>query len=733
MGKFGAAAIALYRSWWLRIPVILATLIIASYFLLVLPWVNNNISRQYQQLTGHQLQHDKLDVHLFSCNFALNNLKDSANLWQIKSVKLDVACWKSFQQRALIINHLQIDQLSGNPLQRKTGAWNFNDVLEHIAKSTPKPQPNSDKHNPVAIKKLSITRSSITTNLLALNDLALSASPFELTVLDLDLRRDAPASFLASATLNKTTDSKISGKINPLTLSGDVNFSVTRVPFAWFDSSIKPYLALDVLHGELNTDGQLQLVNGNLQQLTSNGQLTELKVRPTTMDQDAVHWKSFNWKAADINFAKRSINIPRAVLTELDGQFIITKDRTTNVQAIIIPTPKTTPAEQGASSATTEASWQFGIDELSVEKAAIGFYDQSLKPSFTVIVQQFSGLITNINTNTEKMAEFHLAGNVDGYAPVSLDGKAQFFIPQPQMEALVSFKKMDMGALSPYSAEYAGWRIKKGLLSVDLDYHYDHGKILGKNHVVIDHLEFGDKVRSPHVIDVPLRLGLSLLTDEHGIAILDAEITGDPNDPQFDLKSTIQRALRNTLKKVLTSPFRWLASLVDSKEDLGFIAFTPGESQLTQAAKEKLALLQDAMKKRPKMHLTIRGNYDAEHDRIALQEEQVKSALEKNGLSQDAIKTQNADWVKALDMQYKAKGLTNVAADNAQKFNELATLEVVDPERLLRLVRERGQAVKQYFVLQLGADGSGLFLESDPECTEKHPCNASDVQFTLED
>lgn len=734
MGKFGAIVVALYRSWWLRIPVILIALIIASYFLLVLPWVNKNISQQYQQLTGHQLQHDKLDIHLFSCNFALNNLKDSANLWQIKSVKLDVACWKSFQERALIINQLQIHQLSGNPLQNKSGLWNFNDVLEHIAKNTPKPKPNSDKHSPVAIKKLTITQSSISTNLLVLNDLALSASPFELTVLDLDLRRDAPASFLASAILNKTTDSKISGKLDPLSLSGAVNFSLTKVPFVWFDSSIKPYLALDVLHGELNTDGQLQLVKGALQQLTSNGQLTELKVRPTTMDQDAVHWKSFDWKSADINFAKKTINIPRAALTELDGQFIITKDRTTNVQAIIIPAPVTAAVEQGAATQVAEqAPWQFGIDELQVDKAAIGFYDQSLKPSFTVIVQQFSGLITNINTNTEKVAEFHLAGNVDGYAPVSLDGKAQFFIPQPQMEALVSFKKMDMGALSPYSAEYAGWRIKKGLLSVDLDYHYDHGKILGKNHVVIDHLEFGEKVRSPHVIDVPLRLGLSLLTDEHGIAILDAEITGDPNDPQFDLKATIQRALRNTLKKVLTAPFRWLASLVDSKEDLGRIEFTPGESQLSQAAKEKLALLQEAMKKRPKMHLTIRGNYDAERDRAALQEEQVKSALEKAGVTQDGIRTQNADWAKALDAQYKAKGLANLTADSAQKYSELAALEVVDPERLLRLVRERGQAVKQHFVLQLGADGAGLFLESDPECTEKHPCNTSDVQFTLED
>ena len=290
-----------------------------------------------------------------------------------------------------------------------------------------------------------------------------------------------------------------------------------------------------------------------------------------------------------------------------------------------------------------------------------------------------------------------------------------------------------MGALSPYSAEYSGWRIKKGLLSVDLDYHYENGKILGKNHVVIDHLEFGEKVRSPHVIDLPLRLGLSLLTDENGVAVLDAEITGDPMDPQFDLKATIQRALRNSFKKVLTAPFRWLANLVNTTEDLGRVEFTPGESQLTVAATEKLKLLQEAMKKRPKMHLTIRGNYDTERDRVALQEEQVKSALEKAGVSQEAIRAKDASWAGAVDAQYKAKGLANTTADTQEKFSELAALETVDPERFLRLVRERGQAVKQYFVLQLGVDGAALFLESDPECNDQHPCNSSEVKFTLEE
>ena len=223
----------------------------------------------------------------------------------------------------------------------------------------------------------------------------------------------------------------------------------------------------------------------------------------------------------------------------------------------------------------------------------------------------------------------NLAGNLDGYAPVTLKGKGNLFRKTPRLDALFSFKGMDMGALSPYSAEYAGLRINKGLLSADLNYHFEGGRILGKNHVVIDHLEFGEKVRGTRMIDIPLRLGLALLTDENGIAVLDTEIAGTPNDPKFEMHDIIVRALSNSLKKIVISPFKFLSKLVNSREDLGSIEFTAGEYRLTDTTKEKLRLLTNAMKKRPKMRLSVKGVYDQNSDVAALKEEQVKKCLAK--------------------------------------------------------------------------------------------------------
>jgi hypothetical protein len=723
----------LYRSTILRVLIVLLILICVAYYTLVLPWVNRTISEQYQQQTGHQLLHDKIDVNLFKCNFNLTNLKDSTKLWQADIVHINMACMQSLRERSLVINDISIQKLVANVHQLENAQWSFNDVILHQQKmhKAAESKKSTNGSVPVAIKKITIIDAALHSNLLVLNNLPLDASPLNFTVSNIDLRTHNLSGFSLKADLNRSANVAITGKLSLVSLSGDLDIETHNIPFVWFNSALKPYAALDVLNGVFEFHNHLNVVAGMPQRIISSGTLNGLKIRPTATEQDAVKWKSFEWVNADILLTEKSIHIPSLTLNGLDGQFIIDKNRRTNIQAMF--TASAQPVNASAPAVMVEEKpWQFNVDRLAINKAAIGFYDQSLTPSFTAIVQDFTGDVINISSDENTFATINMAGNVDGYSPVSLKGKSNLFSKKPKLDALLSFKQLDMGALSPYSAEYAGWRINKGLLSADLNYHYEDGKILGKNHVVIDHLEFGEKVRGTHVIDVPLRLGLALLTDENGVAVLDTEISGAPSDPKFNVREVILRALSNTLKKIVTSPFKFLSNLLNSKEDLGKIQFIAGESQLSEAAKEKLRLLTEAMKKRPKMRLSVQGVYDTNSDLIALKEEQVKSALQKNGLAADALVLHNESWSVAVTKKYKALALTNLSATPEEKYREIITVEPVDPERLRKLAHERAQAVKQYFVLQLAVASEVILLDSDARCEQSGNCSASEVIFTLE-
>ena len=734
---------SLYRSKILRVLLILSVLLLSSFYLTyrywAMPWLNRAISENYFQQTGHKLQHDQLVVNLRLCQLNLANLKDSSNLWQADSLDIDIDCKNSFHRRGFIANSITVKNLVANPLQQENGSWNFEEMLNHMAAANaPKnAKANTEQQAPVfVVKKLTISNAKINSNALALNNLPLAITPLNVTLTNLDFSRKSRAEIALKATINQTATLSLSGKMDLKTLDGELDSQLQAMPFKWLSAVLKPYVALEILQGVIDDSSHIVVAQGLPQTISSSGKLTHLKVRPTTMEQDAVKWKSLEWQSAEVDMNKKTIHVPQLLLDQLDGELIITKDRTTNIQAMIIkpvpeaPSEKLSPANQPA---PANQPWKFVVDKLAVNNAALGFFDESLKPSFSVIIQQFTGDIVDIANDPAHIAVINLQGNVDGYAPVRLNGKANFFIEQPELGILFSFEKMDMGAFSPYSAEYAGWRIKKGLLSVELNYHYDHGLIVGKNHLVIDHLEFGEKVRSPHMVDLPLRLGLSLLTDENGIAVLDADISGDPKNPQFNVRETIWRALRNTLKKVAAAPFRLLANLLKTKEDLGRIEFKPGDSQLSEHAIVKLKLLQEAMQKRPKMRLTIHGVYDEHADLEALKREQVNSALQKLGVAKDAVANRNADWAKAVSALYKTQMPTGALASPEEQYDALALQQTVLPERLSTLAHERAQAVKQYFVLQLGVASETMLLDSDNNCDETNVCVASAVIFTLED
>jgi outer membrane protein OmpA-like peptidoglycan-associated protein len=174
--------------------------------------------------------------------------------------------------------------------------------------------------------------------------------------------------------------------------------------------------------------------------------------------------------------------------------------------------------------------------------------------------------------------------------------------------------------------------------------------------------------------------------------------------------------------------------LLNTKEDLGKVQFTAGESQLSDAAKNKIQLLNEALKKRPKMRLSVQGTYDQNSDVVALREEQVKSALQKNGVAITALQSHDAIWASAVSAKYAI--LTNTSEKTSlspeEKYQALIGAEIVDPERLTKLAHERAQAVKQYFILQLGVSSETILLNSETRCEKAEQCASSEAVFTLE-
>ena len=140
--------------------------------------------------------------------------------------------------------------------------------------------------------------------------------------------------------------------------------------------------------------------------------------------------------------------------------------------------------------------------------------------------------------------------------------------------------------MTPYSGRFAGYKIDKGKLSVDLSYKVDQRKLDAEQHFVIDQLQLGDAVESPDAVHLPLKLAIALLKDRNGVIDLPLPITGSLDDPQFKVGPIIWHALVNLLEKAVTAPFAAIGRLFGGHgEEMKFIDFAPGSADLDAASK----------------------------------------------------------------------------------------------------------------------------------------------------
>ncbi|MCE3252839.1 MAG: hypothetical protein K0Q67_1859 [Cellvibrio sp.] len=568
------------------------------------------------------------------------------------------------------------------------------------------------------------------------------ARQLNFTATNIDTSGASAMNIQLATDIDQGTRLTTSGDFNLTSLDGNFATELQALPVALAQPFLKPYVRADIASGQFNTKANLQVRAALLTQVNTSGSLTDIKLRPTAANEDVLTWGSLKWSDTQLDLVKRQVEIPLLELGGFNSRFVITKEGKTNLQELFPEAPiatatpdaaQTTPAINANKSSEAEPEWSFNLHKLVVDKAAFRFHDETLTPNFVAAVQNFSGEMTGLSSDTTKPAQFKFHGDVDGYAPVNLQGKTQPFLTQPLLDARLDFENLDLGAFSGYSSTYAGWRIERGLLTANLHYRLNKGLIQGDNHIEMDQLQLGERVLAAQAMDIPLRLALALITDENGLATLDIGVSGNANDPSFDVGKVIRQALRNTLVKIVQAPFKWIGSLVGSKEDLGYLPFNSGSSQLLTTATRKLNALHQALRKRPELRIQLLGSYDQTTDLRGLRMAQVKQVLlEEYGLENKDIKAQNERWQKAVVAQYRKLGLKSDGQLNPVQMHEqwLHTI-VIAPEALVQLAAQRSFNAKQFLVQQRKVDNNRVLINSNLDCSQPDTCTRRIVRLDL--
>jgi uncharacterized protein involved in outer membrane biogenesis len=588
-----------------------------------------------------------------------------------------------------------------------------------------------------------------------------------LTLENFSTAKASPAHLTLSGKINQRGEVYSEGKVQLTPLKLDLGLETRTLPLTPFQPYINPHLNVNLTRGLFSSKGTVQLAEGK-KGLDGGyrGQMTlaDFAMLDKGNHSDFLKWKSLHVGGMDVRLNPMAVMIGEISLSDfyslliLDsqgqlnvtqivrkkGEAPVTKIATTETPATPVtetpadkdkpvapPVPATTPATPAAPPLPVR------ISKITLQGGAVNFNDRFVKPNYSAHLTRLGGRVSNLSSAADTVADLDLRARYDT-APVQILGKLNPLAAKPFLDIMADVKGVEMTSFSPYSGKYAGYKIEKGKLSLNLNYKLENSQLSAENRLFIDQLTFGEKVESPTATSLPVGLAISLLKNRKGEIDLNLPISGSLQDPKFSIGGLIVQVIGNLFVKAVTSPFALLGSMFGGGDELSNVEFVPGESRLTPAAEKRLQNLAQALLDRPALKLEITGRIDPEKDKEGLKRVQgvqrpIAAQRRSAGSSADndssgADQQNAAEYERELRRAYKAanfpkpRNLVGMQKDlPVEEMEKLMMANTrIEADDLQQLAERRAKVIEAWLVDKGQVPLERIFLLA-PKLKESKP------------
>lgn len=562
-------------------------------------------------------------------------------------------------------------------------------------------------------------------------DVQLVLGPLNLNLSQFDSQGDTPFQLALDTGIGERGLLSAAGEAQISPPGAQLEVSTKNLDLRLAQAYLAPFARVELRSGRL--DSNLDVTLGSVEPLELSVQGTaavnQLHLLDTVGERDLLKWEvlQLDGIAYRSNPETHALAIDSATLRQPYGRFVINQDLSTNIDELIIPQPE--------SDEPTSASQPLAmrIGRIQLEDGSANFADFSLRPPFGTAVEQLNGRIGALDNQSTAPAEVDITGNVDRYAPVTIQGSLTPFDPLNSLDITTRFRNVELTTLTPYSSKFAGYRIRKGRLNLDLHYRIEEGRLTAENKVLLEDLQLGERVDSPDAVDLPLRLAVALLKDSRGNIDIELPLSGDLNNPDFSVMPIVWQTLRNLMQRAVQAPFKMLAGLVNggSDADLSQVGFAAGSAELDDQARQALDMLATGLRERPGLLLEVEGMSAPELDGPLLGEQRLEREfqqrwyrhLQERGEEVPAdpgeLTVADEDKREMLAGIYTTRLKQDIpeawqalpAEEREANLRQAITAQWGDNTAILRrLAQQRNDAIKAYLVDNAQLEASRVYL-----------------------
>ena len=597
----------------------------------------NIVSSENSEQAVMKLNNEKISINATT----IGSTTDKVALIDVPEINID-NLGVDIQDQTVSIANVTSSQATINNWLAKDGTLNLQALFvgnpQQSTSSTTKAaaEQSTDKGWAVAVNNLALTNYQIDTEDRTTKPSArILLDPVNLTIEQFSTDFSKPFRLALNTVVNKSGNFSTKGTVAIDPLKTNLDIRASKIALNVLQPYINDFAKLKLKNGRFNMNGKLNLAsnkkNKPVGSFKGNANIARLHTVNTINKKDFLKWKSLNVNGIAFNFEPMKLAIRDVITDGLYNRVIINKDKTTNLGQIF-------PSDQSKSDnkknrnnkpeQTNTNTMPLKIGAVKIKNGSALFSDLSLVLPFALNMSDLNGAIKDISSNKTQTASVRLDGKVNRIAPVVIEGSLKAFDIEDFMDIKLNVQDVDLTAVTPYMAQFAGYSIDKGKIRLNLEYKIKQKQLLAENNVVIDQLTLGDEVESPDAVSLPVKLAIGLLQDQNGVIDLDLPMKGSLDDPEFSIGALIGKVLINLLTKAATSPFSLIAGLAGSENDMNSVAFTRGLSTLDETQLEKLKSISEALQSRPKLKVEIKGVALNQTDRLGLAENKLLSRMQ---------------------------------------------------------------------------------------------------------
>ncbi|MEY1662897.1 DUF748 domain-containing protein [Isoalcanivorax beigongshangi] len=543
---------------------------------------------------------------------------------------------------------------------------------------------------------------------------ALSLAPIDVTLGNLVVGAAEPFTLAAKLALDGGGSVSAEGGGTLVPFSTDLSLALEALPVTTLQPWLAPHLDAALQSGTAEGKWTLKLADGEPLQVTLRG---DARINDLALLEQGrlplLALKQLTLSGLSLDLAAQRLALARIGISGLDVQARISPDGRNPADRILRDSGSTNASDSGA-------PWQVQIEEIAFDNSRARYLDRSMSPNFSVALTRLQGSLRQLDSDGRRPVQVALQGRVDDHAPLSVQGTLSPLAAQPTAQLTTRLQGYDMTSLTPFTGQYLGYTTDTGQLSLDSTLTVDGTRLDSQTQVKALKFFLGDRVNSPDALNVPIKLGLSVIRDRHDLIELPVKAAGDLSDPSVSVRGIVLKALTNILVRAATSPLSVLAGLVGGS-DLEQVPFSAGAAAPNADTERQLADLAKALEQRPQLMLTLEGQA-GDADRLALSAEWLGRDLEGRNWAELDTAASDSGFQRRVLRRYQREldadpqALLPDDSDSGRDTQVRAAFDAlaahlqtaVNDDLLLNLAQQRAQQVKTLLMDQYGIAGERL-------------------------